>query len=62
MGKESAARVTLRSVDELEQLASSIPPMAYDIESYATLGCYLNCYLLKTLNNRQPMIFCQRSR
>ncbi|MFH3934808.1 biotin-independent malonate decarboxylase subunit gamma, partial [Acinetobacter nosocomialis] len=38
MGKESAARVTLRSVDELEQLASSIPPMAYDIESYATLG------------------------
>jgi malonate decarboxylase gamma subunit len=38
MGKESAARVTLRSVDELEKLAASIPPMAYDIESYASLG------------------------
>ena len=38
MGKESAARVTLRSVDELEKLASSIPPMAYDIENYASLG------------------------
>jgi malonate decarboxylase gamma subunit len=38
MGKESAARVTLRSVEELEKLAASIPPMAYDIESYASLG------------------------
>ena len=38
MGKESAARVTLRSVDELEKLAASIPPMAYDIENYASLG------------------------
>ncbi|RMV75774.1 Malonate decarboxylase, gamma subunit [Pseudomonas caricapapayae] len=38
MGKASAARVTLRSVDELEKLAASIPPMAYDIDSYASLG------------------------
>jgi malonate decarboxylase gamma subunit len=38
MGKASAARVTLRSVEELEKLAASIPPMAYDIESYASLG------------------------
>lgn len=38
MGKASAARVTLRSVEQLEQLAASIPPMAYDIESYASLG------------------------
>jgi len=38
MGKESAARVTLRTVDELEKLAANIPPMAYDIESYNTLG------------------------
>jgi len=38
MGKESAARVTLRSVDELEKLAACIPPMAYDIENYASLG------------------------
>lgn len=38
MGKESAARVTLRTVEELEQLAQRIPPMAYDIENYASLG------------------------
>lgn len=38
MGKASAARVTLRSVEELETLASSVPPMAYDIDSYASLG------------------------
>lgn len=38
MGKESAARVTLRTVDELENLAANIPPMAYDIESYNSLG------------------------
>lgn len=38
MGKASAARVTLRSVEELEKFAASIPPMAYDIDSYASLG------------------------
>jgi len=38
MGKQAAARITLRSVDELEQLAARIPPMAYDIDSYASLG------------------------
>ncbi|MDB6144600.1 MAG: malonate decarboxylase subunit gamma [Pseudomonas sp.] len=38
MGKASAARVTLRTVEELEKLAASVPPMAYDIESYGTLG------------------------
>jgi malonate decarboxylase, gamma subunit len=38
MGKESAARITLRTVESLEKLAATIPPMAYDISSYATLG------------------------
>ncbi|MAB96545.1 biotin-independent malonate decarboxylase subunit gamma [Pseudomonas marincola] len=38
MGKESAARVTLRSVEELEALAATVPPMAYDLESYESLG------------------------
>jgi malonate decarboxylase gamma subunit len=38
MGKASAARVTLRSVEALEALAASVPPMAYDIDSYASLG------------------------
>jgi malonate decarboxylase gamma subunit len=38
MGKASAARITLRSVEALEALAASIAPMAYDIGNYATLG------------------------
>lgn len=38
MGKASAARITLRSVEALEKLAATIPPMAYDVNNYATLG------------------------
>ena len=38
MGKESAARITLRSVAALEALAETIPPMAYDINNFASLG------------------------
>jgi len=38
MGKESAARVTLRSVADLEAFAATVPPMAYDIGNYASLG------------------------
>lgn len=38
MGKAAAARVTLRSVEDLERLAAEVPPMAYDIASYTTLG------------------------
>ena len=38
MGKAAAARVTLRSVEDLERLAADVPPMAYDIASYASLG------------------------
>lgn len=52
MGKQAAARITLRSVDELETLAASIPPMAYDIASYASLG--LLWRLLETEQPDQP--------
>lgn len=38
MGKAAAARVTQRSVAELESLAESVPPMAYDIANFASLG------------------------
>jgi malonate decarboxylase gamma subunit len=38
MGRVAAARVTMRSVDDLERLAADVPPMAYDVASYATLG------------------------
>lgn len=38
MGKAAAARITLRTVEQLEALASKVPPMAYDIGSFERLG------------------------
>lgn len=38
MGKAAAARITLRTVEELETLAATVPPMAYDLDNYASLG------------------------
>lgn len=38
MHKEAAARITRRSVAELEQLGHEIAPMSYDIKDYAKLG------------------------
>jgi malonate decarboxylase gamma subunit len=38
MHKAAAARVTQRSVAELEKLAKTIAPMSYDIRDYAKLG------------------------
>lgn len=49
MGKESAARITMRTVDALEELASKIPPMAYDIDNFASLGL-----LWRTLELQSP--------
>lgn len=52
MGKESAARITLRTVDALEKLAATIPPMAYDISNYETLGLLSD--LLDIANPQAP--------
>lgn len=49
MGKASAARITLRTVDALEALAATIAPMAYDVKNYASLGL-----LWQTLRVAQP--------
>jgi biotin-independent malonate decarboxylase gamma subunit len=38
MHKEAAARITRRSVAELEELGHEIAPMSYDIRDYAKLG------------------------
>ncbi|AMZ73869.1 MULTISPECIES: biotin-independent malonate decarboxylase subunit gamma [Pseudomonas] len=54
MGKASAARVTLRSVEELEALAASVPPMAYDIDSFASLG--LLWEILSVEQIEQPLV------
>lgn len=50
MGKESAARITLRSVESLEKLAATIAPMAYDIGNYRSLGL-----LEQLLDIRDPL-------
>ena len=52
MGKESAARITKRTVGDLEELASTIPPMAYDISHYNTLGLLEN--LINVKNPETP--------
>jgi malonate decarboxylase gamma subunit len=52
MGKQSAARITMRSVEALETLAAEVPPMAYDIGNFASLG--LLWRLLKLDNPDQP--------
>jgi malonate decarboxylase gamma subunit len=38
MSKQSAARVTRRTLEELEQLGERVTPMAYDVRSFAKLG------------------------
>lgn len=38
MGKEAAARVTRRTVAQLDELAARLPPLAYDIGGFAGLG------------------------
>jgi malonate decarboxylase gamma subunit len=38
MGREAAARVTRRTLEELDQIGRDNVPMAYDIRSYARLG------------------------
>jgi malonate decarboxylase gamma subunit len=52
MSKASAARVTLRSLSDLEAFAARVPPMAYDIDSYASLGLLWRC--LKLANPDVP--------
>jgi len=42
MGKAAAARITARGIDELDALTADVPPMAYDIRSYASLGLLWN--------------------
>ena len=52
MGKQAAARITLRSVEDLDKFAATVPPMAYDIKNYATLGLLEE--LVKVENADEP--------
>jgi biotin-independent malonate decarboxylase gamma subunit len=38
MSKRSTARVTRRSVEELDEIAQEVPATAYDVASFARLG------------------------
>lgn len=38
MHEEATARVTMRSVDDLKRLAGSVPPLAFDARTWASLG------------------------
>ena len=49
MHKEAAARITRRSVAELEKLGHEIAPMSYDVRDYAKLGL-----LFKLLHTDDP--------
>ncbi|EPH97702.1 malonate decarboxylase, beta subunit [Enterococcus faecalis 13-SD-W-01] len=44
MSKESAARVTKRSIAEIEAAAEKVPAIAYDINNYTKLGA-IHCFL-----------------
>ncbi len=48
MSKESAARVTLRSVEEIDAASAKVPAIAYDIQSFQKLGAL---YDLLTVDN-----------
>ena len=52
MHKEAAARITRRSVAELERLGHEIAPMSYDVKDYAKLGLLYK--LLHVENLLQP--------
>jgi biotin-independent malonate decarboxylase beta subunit/biotin-independent malonate decarboxylase gamma subunit len=52
MHKAAAARITLRTVDELDELAKSIVPMSYDVKDWAKLGFCDG--LLKVINADEP--------
>jgi biotin-independent malonate decarboxylase gamma subunit len=52
MHKEAAARITRRSVENLEKLGETIAPLSYDIRDYAKLG--LLHQLLHVENPEKP--------
>ncbi|TYQ14410.1 UNVERIFIED_ORG: malonate decarboxylase beta subunit [Gordonia westfalica J30] len=54
MHKEAAARITLRTVDELDELAKTIAPMSYDVADWATLGFCDGLLVVADADNPTP--------
>ncbi|MBV8140737.1 MAG: biotin-independent malonate decarboxylase subunit gamma [Verrucomicrobia bacterium] len=52
MHKEAAARVTRRTVAQLDKLAETVPPLSYDVRDYAKLGLLYK--LLQVANPQNP--------
>jgi malonate decarboxylase beta subunit len=52
MSKRSTARVTRRSVDELDEIAEEVPATAYDVASFARLGALHR--LIEGVNAAEP--------
>lgn len=52
MSKESAAMITMRSIEELDEAAKEVPAMAYDIQSFNKLGALYK--LLDGVNAKNP--------
>lgn len=59
MHKEAAARITLRSVAELERLGHQILPMSYDIRDYAKLGLLHKLLHVQDPDNPSPATVAQ---
>lgn len=55
MSKQSAALITQRTLEELEEATKDIPAMAYDVESFSTLGAL--AHLLNDINVDDPTEF-----
>jgi len=52
MSKRSTARVTRRSVEDLDEIAKEVPATAYDVTSFARLGALHR--LIEGVNAEQP--------
>jgi malonate decarboxylase beta subunit len=52
MSKRSTARVTRRSVDELDEIAKEVPATAYDVTSFSRLGAL--CRLIDGVDAAEP--------
>jgi malonate decarboxylase gamma subunit len=59
MHKEAAARITLRSVADLERLGRAIVPMSYDIRDYAKLGLLHKLLHVENADNPSPTAIAQ---
>ena len=52
MSKQSAARITKRTIEELDEAAKKIPAIAYDVKSYSKLGALYK--LVEGMNAENP--------